>query len=589
MSYKNLPMVSIIAILLVVSSSSMVAAQKSMTQSAMTQSAMFQAIYQGKIDAVQSVIDSGVDINMRYQVEGKRGGVTPLMMAVAYLSTPEMIQFLIDSGAEVDAHCDKQSTALIYCLGIGSKFFKTLLPVAPGSTRTDAELDRAKYEIVKVLLKNGADVNWARHESDHSDPANRMVRPRDRTDGTTPLAWYLRRGHTMGRRDWICTPEMVQLLIAHGADVKVSTSPERETPLMFAVDQGPEMVQLLLDAGAKIEAKCRYGEMTALNHAADGKNETSLRSAKLLLANGAEINHLSKAGYPLTQACISGNTSMVELLMEHGADVNPSGGFTPLMGAARGSQVELIEWLLKEGADPNAVNRNGWTALMEAAQLENADGEIIAMLIEAGAKVNARCAEGKTALMCALMWAPPATIRQLLDLGADVRMKDEDGSTALMLAAEESSVEVVAMLIEAGAKVDATNAEGKSALMWAAKFACPAAVRLLLDQGADVRMKDKAGSTVLMIAAQGYSEESRVEVVAMLVEAGAKVNARGAEGKTALMCAAMESMPGVVRQLLDLGADAQLKDKAGKWAIDYAWDNFALSGSPVLQQLKTAF
>ena len=587
MSYKNLPMVSIIAILLVASSSSMVAAQKSMTQSAMTQSAMFQAIYQGKIDAVQSVIDSGVDINMRYQVEGKRGGVTPLMMAVAYLSTPEMIQFLIDSGAEVDAHCDKQSTALIYCLGIGSKVFKTLLPVAPGSTRTDAELDRAKYEIVKVLLNNGADVNWARHESDHSDPANRMVRPRDRTDGTTPLAWYLRRGHTMGRRDWICTPEMVQLLIAHGAEVNVSTT-DGETPLMFAVDQGPEMVQLLLDAGAKIEAEDRAG-MTALSHAAWRENETSLGSAKLLLANGAEINHLSKAGYPLTLACTSGNTSMVELLMEHGADVNPSGGFTPLMGAARGSQVELIEWLLKEGADPNAVNRNGWTALMEAAELENTDGEIIAMLIEAGAKVNARCAEGKTALMCALMWAQPATIRQLLDLGADVRMKDEDGSTALMLAAEESSVEVVAMLVEAGAKVDATNAEGKSALMWAAGSARPAAVRLLLDQGADVRMKDKAGSTVLMIAAQGYSEESRVEVVAMLVEAGAKVNARGAEGKTALMCAAMESMPGVVRQLLDLGADAQLKDKAGKWAIDYARDNFALSGSPVLQQLKTVF
>ena len=587
MSYKNLPMVSIIAILLVASSSSMVAAQKSMTQSAMTQSAMFHAIYQGKIDAVQSVIDSGVDINMRYQVEGKRGGHTPLMGAVLYLSTPEMIQFLIDSGAEVDAHCDKQATALIFCLGIGSKVFKTLLPVAPGSTRTDAELDRAKYEIVKVLLNNGADVNWARHESDHSDPANRMVRPRDRTDGTTPLAWYLRRGHTMGRRDWICTPEMVQLLIAHGAEVNVSTT-DGETPLMFAVDQGPEMVQLLLDAGAKIEAEDRAG-MTALSHAAWRENETSLGSAKLLLANGAEINHLSKAGYPLTLACTSGNTSMVELLMEHGADVNPSGGFTPLMGAARGSQVELIEWLLKEGADPNAVNRNGWTALMEAAELENTDGEIIAMLIEAGAKVNARCAEGKTALMCALMWAPPATIRQLLDLGADVRMKDEDGSTALMLAVEESSVEVVAMLVEAVAKVDATNAEGKSALMWAAKFARPAAVRLLLDQGADVRMKDKAGSTVLMIAAQGYSEESRVEVVAMLVEAGAKVNARGAEGKTALMYAAKKSMPGVVRQLLDLGADAQLKDKAGKWAIDYARDNFALSGSPVLQQLKTVF
>ena len=469
MSYKKLPMVSIIAILLVASSSSMVAAQKSMTQSAMTQSAMtqsamFQAIYQGKIDAVQSVIDSGVDINMRYQVEGKRGGVTPLMMAVVYLSTPEMIQFLIDSGAEVDAHCDKQSTALIYCLGIGSKFFKTLLPVAPGSTRTDAELDRAKYEIVKVLLNNGADVNWARWESNHRDPANRKVRPRDRTDGTTPLAWYLRRGHSMYKRDWICTPEMVQLLIAHGADVNVSTSPERETPLMFSVDQGPEMVQLLLDAGAKIEAKCRYGEMTALHHAAHGINETSLRSAKLLLARGAEVNLRSKLGYPLTHACSRGSAPMAEMLMKQGADVNPSGGVTPLMGAVRGQQVEMIKWLLDKGADPDALDQNGYTALMWAAE------------------------------------EYPGT--------------DETGRDKIQLAAE---------------------------------------------------------------------------ILTILVEAGAKVNARGADGKTALMCAAMESPPVLVRQLLDLGADAQLKDKQGKRAIDHARENSSLDGSPVLQQLKTAF
>jgi len=45
----------------------------------------------------------------------------------------------------------------------------------------------------------------------------------------------------------------------------------------------------------------------------------------------------------------------------------------------------------------------------------------------------------------------------------------------------------------------------------------------------------------------------------------------------------------LVRQLLDLGADAQLKDKQGKKAIDYARENSYLDGSPVLQQLKTVF
>jgi ankyrin repeat protein len=82
---------------------------------------------------------------------------------------------------------------------------------------------------------------------------------------------------------------------------------------------------------------------------------------------------------PLCQAVIKGDLETVRKMIEFGSDINEaSNGMTPLMFAARYNNVEVIELLLVNGANPNIKNDKGFTAL-KYAQLSNAT-EAVALL-----------------------------------------------------------------------------------------------------------------------------------------------------------------------------------------------------------------
>jgi len=88
---------------------------------------------------------------------------------------------------------------------------------------------------------------------------------------------------------------------------------------------------------------------------------------------------INKTLTPLCQAVIKGDLETVKKMIEFGSDINEaSNGMTPLMFAARYNNVEVIELLLANGADPKVKNEKGFTAL-KYAQLSNAT-EAIALL-----------------------------------------------------------------------------------------------------------------------------------------------------------------------------------------------------------------
>ncbi|MDX1917133.1 MAG: ankyrin repeat domain-containing protein [Rickettsiaceae bacterium] len=143
--------------------------------------------------------------------------------------------------------------------------------------------------------------------------------------------------------------------------------------------------------------------------------------------------------------------------------------------------------LIKQGADVNAVDRYGNTALMEAARF--ARPEIARILIEQGADVNgARTVYGKTALMQAAYNGHNAITALLLERGADVNAADRCGNTALIEAAHYGYAKTTRLLIDAGAEVNATARNGQSALMWAAYYGYTQTTRLLIEGGADAQM-----------------------------------------------------------------------------------------------------
>jgi ankyrin repeat protein len=186
-------------------------------------------------------------------------------------------------------------------------------------------------------------------------------------------------------------------------------------------------------------------------------------------------------------------------------------GMTPLMRAAMEQDEEAARKLIENGADVNARDGDGRTALMLAQNFSmtspSLPDNMSALLISSGADVNARDKNGRTALFYAVdSFSPKFMIPRLLASGADPNVRDHDGNTVLILVADEpgnlGSYDAVAALIEAGADVNARNDSGETALISAVSHhkydgGLIKTVYLLLSANVDVNIRDAKGNSAL--------------------------------------------------------------------------------------------
>ena len=162
---------------------------------------------------------------------------------------------------------------------------------------------------------------------------------------------------------------------------------------------------------------------------------------------------------PLADAAMRGDVEAVRTLLEGGADVDaPQGdGMTALHWAADLDNVEMVEMLVAAGARVEATTRVGsHTPLHVAAELGNAGA--IKALVAAGADVHAITSLGSTALHYAAQAGSAEAIRTLLDHGADVNAGELVwGQTPLIYAASRNQVEAIQALLEGGADISITT------------------------------------------------------------------------------------------------------------------------------------
>ena len=147
-------------------------------------------------------------------------------------------------------------------------------------------------------------------------------------------------------------------------------------------------------------------------------------------------------------------------------------GETALISAvSRGENIKKVRQLLGAGANVNATDNDGLTALMQVH-----DAETAKLLIEAGAGINAADKAGRTALMHVVasfgtVEKITELVKALIDAGADVNAADDDGKTALhysvgyLLGRMDPLIAALPLLIEAGANVNAADDNGETALM----------------------------------------------------------------------------------------------------------------------------
>lgn len=191
----------------------------------------------------------------------------------------------------------------------------------------------------------------------------------------------------------------------------------------------------------------------------------------------------------------------------------------PLADAVeRGDRDSLVE-LLNGGADANAAQIDGMTALHWAAHRDDLDAA--RLLIESGADPVAENRYGIPPLSLACVNGNASMLKLLLRAGADPNRSLRGGETPLMTAARTGKTEAVRVLLEHGAEVGATEARtGQTALMWAAAEGHADVVRFLVDAGASVNARVSSGFTPLLFAAR----QGKIEALDALLEAGADAN-----------------------------------------------------------------
>ena len=315
-----------------------------------------------------------------------------------------------------------------------------------------------------------------------------------------------------------------------------------------------------------------------------------IRGARLAHVIDEETNYNGQSVTPLIFVAgrIWSSVELLEKLLKAGADPNHlCRGKTALSVVCSGPISSLednqglkLKLLLKAGALSDATETS---ALVQLLQAGSDILEVVELLLNAGADVNRDSGDG-TVLKVAASFGDmtpngDAVVRMFLDRGADINLQDRDGQTPLFRAVCAGNVTFIQTAFEYGANFDIQDNFGKTALFLIADICdnprTPDVARLLIKCGASIAVRDVENNTPLLdvindswINARNY--DFIFETVEVLLHGGADVNAQNDQGTTPLMIAARRNTLRLVHLLLRYGANSTLKDIEGRTALAVA-------------------
>ena len=243
----------------------------------------------------------------------------------------------------------------------------------------------------------------------------------------------------------------------------------------------------------------------------------------------------------------------VQKLIASGADLNTTSKNdrknTFLMRAMFDKRLDLVEELIKNGADVNIPNDRGETAIMYGVEMGSE--KMTSLLINHGADVNWIDMDKESVLMKGL--SHKSIVQMLVNAGADVNHKDFNGTSVLMKAVKQRCQESVSFLINHGADINARNNYGESPIKEALINKDISMVGMLIEAGADLSVYKKG-----IIQAIAIGDE---RLVKLMIEKGANLNIRWKHKNSPVMYAVHHDKENIASILIDAGVNLNLKNK----------------------------
>jgi ankyrin repeat protein len=527
----------------------------------------------GNMEIAQLLIDRGAKVN-----GFNRSGLSALQNA-AMGGNSKLVGMLLGKGADINAQttvygCPLERAICYRAISVAEMLLERGADIN-GQTGSCANtpLQSAAmvddHDMVLRLLDLGADANapapkWNEHDLE------RFWEYHGSRPSKTVLQWAAKNGNLN-----IC-----QVLMDAGADPNAAPGTsyhdkDGATALVAALTSGnDQVVELLLKHGADVNderAVCALETATGLG---------ATEMVQLILCWNPRL------GNSIIRAVERQDRMLVSTLLKAGADINAvdQNGRSALSVATDKNDISLVRYLLKEGANPNPnpnPKSSGSSAqgeayvdvpLVAAARLGNLD--MIDILLLAGADCNQ---QGKShirsqlanlnALQTAALKGNNNIVRHLLEAGAELNWpaEREYGLTAMQAAVQSGNLELIHFMIQQGADLNSSAAEvyGFTALQAAVKRRDEGLVQVLLDYGATA---NDAPSLNLFRYPPGYRKLNSLQMagangdndlIRRLLRHGADINWPAAEneGRTALQVAAEVGLESTVRLLLDEGAD----------------------------------
>lgn len=273
--------------------------------------------------------------------------------------------------------------------------------------------------------------------------------------------------------------------------------------------------------------------------------------------------------------------SITKLLLRHGADVDAANkkGETALHLAVYRRDDDSAEILLDCEAEVNAQNEDGETPLHLAAyrgyetlvQLfldKRADANMCAELGVSELQIDMKNGKDHTPLQVAISGRHFVVLKKLAVVGkANIDAQNEKGETALHVATWNNDGELVQVLLDSRASIDMKDDRGQTALYLATAREHEDLVILLLKKGADPNAANKRYNETPLYKAVSLRNLSLVQI---LLEGNANPNISRKDDWTALMEAAQEDYADIVEALVEAGVDAYAEDDRGRTAREIA-------------------